>query len=106
MPQPQMPASAQATAGMAWLLKSPKTISNRTHPKHPKGLGKVRVFSVRERKNERRDMAAVALRRDDLLSKMLQQSSQTTCPSSNSLSNPILLKAKSFLPKSLSDAPK
>ena len=84
-----MPAIAQASVGMTWLLNSAAAID------------------ARQRASQRRhDMAAVALRRDDLLPKMLQQPSQITCPISNSLSNPILLKAKSFLPKSLSDAPR
>ena len=30
-----------------------KTISNRIYPKHPKGLGKVRVSSVRERRSKK-----------------------------------------------------
>ena len=80
---------ARHRAGLTWLLNSVAAIDARHHT-YPR----------------RHDMAAGTLRRDDLLSKMLQQSSQITCPSSNSLSNPILLKAKSFLPKSLSDAPR
>ena len=86
-----MPAIAQASVGMTWLLNS--------------------AASTDARRRTRpcpcwHDMAAVALHRDDLLSKLPQQPSQITCPSSNSLSNPILLKAKSFFPKSLSDAPR
>ena len=54
----------------------------------------------------RHDMAAGTSPKDDLLSKLPQQPSQITCPSSKPLSNPILLKAKSFFPKSLSDAPR
>ena len=48
-----------ANAGTTWQLE-PQKISNRTHPKHPKGLGKVRFFSVRDRKNKRHDKAAGA----------------------------------------------
>ena len=46
-----MPTSAQASVGMTWLLRPcyKKTLSNRTDPKNPKGFGKVRVSSVRER---------------------------------------------------------
>ena len=51
-------------------------------------------------------------RRNDLHSKSATHSEachncrfQITCPRSNALSNPILLKAKSFRPRSLSDAP-
>ena len=82
-------AIAHASVGMTWLLNSAAVIDarRRTCPCW-------------------HDMAAEALRRDDLLSKLPQQPSQITCPSSNSLSNPILLKAKSFFPKSLSDAPR
>ena len=52
-----MPAAALVHAGMAWLLGSHKKLSNRTNPKHPKGFGKDRVVSVRE-KNAKHGMAA------------------------------------------------
>ena len=49
-----------ASAGMTWQLEQHKKISNRTDPKHPKGLGSVRFISVRDRKNKRHDKAAGA----------------------------------------------
>ncbi len=82
-------AIAHASVGMTWLLNSAAATdaSRRTCPCW-------------------HDMAAGTSPKDDLLSKLPQQPSQITCPSSRPLSNPILLKAKSFLPKSLSDAPR
>ena len=77
-------AAAHASVGMTWLLNSAaatdarhrtspcrhdmailrshcKISSNRTDPKNPNVFGKVRVFSVRERKIEIGGMAAVLL---------------------------------------------
>ena len=57
-----------ANAGTTWQLE-PQKNSNRIYPKHPKGLGKVRFISVRDRNNGRHDMAAGASPRDEFIPK-------------------------------------
>ncbi len=47
-----MPAAVHDYVGMTLLLGSHNKISNRAHPKHPKGFGKVRDVSVREIKTQ------------------------------------------------------